>query len=246
MLPPTRPLSFRMLSFIVPAHDEAALIGATLRAIHDAADALQLPFETIVVADACTDDTARIAAGCGARVLSVAHRHIAATRNSGAAVAVGTHLVFVDADTQVNAHVLAAAMSAMADGAIGGGCAVRFPPSARWNERLFTAALMRVFRRTGIAPGCFLFCTRAAFAAVGGFDTRWFAGEDVAMSRALAAHGRFVILHASVQTSDRKMRTFGLPDHLRLMLRFSLGGRRILRSREQLALWYGTRRHDDR
>ena len=235
-----------MLSFIVPAHDEAALIAGTLGALRDAAQALELPFETLVVADACTDDTADIAAACGARVLTVAHRHIAATRNAGAAVATGSQLLFVDADTRIDPVVLAAAVSAMADGAVGGGCAVRFPESARRSERLFTGLLMHVFRWTHIAPGCFLFCTREAFVAAGGFDTRWFAGEDVAMSRALSAQGRFVILRASVQTSDRKMRTFGLSDHLRLMLRFLLRGRGILRSRERLALWYGQRRHAER
>jgi glycosyltransferase involved in cell wall biosynthesis len=235
-----------MLSFILPAHDEAALIGGTLCSLHVAARALGLEFETIVVDDASTDATAAIAQATGARVLRVAHRHIAATRNAGAAVATGTQLVFVDADTTVDTRVLAAAVAAMAHGAVGGGCAVRFPVDAPWTERAFTAALMRVFRWTKIAPGCFLFCTREAFDAVGGFDTRWYAGEDVAISRALAAHGRFVILREPVQTSDRKLRTFGLPDHLRLMLRFSLYGRRMLRSRARLDLWYGRRRHGDR
>jgi GT2 family glycosyltransferase len=112
----------------------------------------------------------------------------------------------------------------------------------RWHERLFTRLLMVAFRWTRIAPGCFLFCSRDAFDAVGGFDLRWYAGEDVAMSRALAAHGRFVILRASVLTSDRKLRTFSLVDHLRLALQFVLRGPRILRSRHALGLWYARRR----
>lgn len=232
-----------MLSFILPAHDEAALIGATLEALHEAVRGLGIEFETIVVDDASTDATAAIATAHGARVLQVSHRHIAATRNAGAAVARGAQLVFVDADTQVNAEVVVAARAALANGAVGGGCAVRFPASARWMERAFTGLLMHVFRWSGIAPGCFLFCTRDAFDAVGGFDPRWFAGEDVAMSRALAAHGQFVILRESVQTSDRKMRSFGLFDHLRLMLHFAIRGRRMLHSRDRLALWYGPRRH---
>lgn len=93
-----------MLSFILPAHDEAALIGATLEALHEAVRGLGIEFETIVVDDASTDATAAIATAHGARVLQVSHRHIAATRNAGAAVARGAQLVFVDADTQVNAE----------------------------------------------------------------------------------------------------------------------------------------------
>ena len=232
-----------MLSFIIPAHNEASLIGATLDALHGAADALALEHELIVVDDASTDATGAIAAQRGAQVLRVEHRHIAATRNAGAAVARGDRLLFVDADTQVDADVLAAAVAAMDAGAVGGGCRVRLAGRARWHERAFAAVLMQVFRWTGIAPGCFLFCTRASFDAIGGFDQRWYAGEDVAMSRALAAHGRFVILRESVRTSDRKLRTFSAGEHLRLLWRFVRGGRGILRSRDELDLWYD-RRHD--
>jgi cellulose synthase/poly-beta-1,6-N-acetylglucosamine synthase-like glycosyltransferase len=232
-----------MLSFIVPAHDEAALIGATLAALRGAADALQLDYETIVVDDASTDATATIARVAGAHVLHVSHRHIAATRNAGAAAAHGDRLLFVDADTLVDANVLAAAVAAMDRGAVGGGCNVRLAGRVRWTERVFTVALMQVFRRIRIAPGCFLFCTRAAFDAVGGFDQRWYAGEDVAMSRSLAAHGRFVILRESVLTSDRKLRTFAPREHLRLIWRFARGGRGILHSRDALGIWYDKRDH---
>ena len=230
-----------MLSIIVPAHDEAALIGATLDALQRAAAALRLDHEVIVVDDASTDATAAIAAARGARVLRVEHRHIAATRNAGAAAARGDRLLFLDADTLVDATVLAAALAAMDGGAVGGGCSVRLAGRVRWFERAFTAALMQVFRWVKIAPGCFLFCTRAAFDAVGGFDQRWYAGEDVAMSRALAAHGRFVILREPVRTSDRKLRTFTPREHLRLLWHFLRGGRGILRSREVLGLWYDRR-----
>ncbi len=230
-----------MISFIVPAHDEAALIGDSLDALHRAAAALALSYEVIVVNDASTDDTAALAQLHGAQVLHVAHRHIAAVRNAGAAVARGGRLVFMDADTRISRDVLAAAMTALDQGAAGGGCAVRFV-AASWSERAFTALVMRVFRWTRIAPGCFIFCTREAFDAAGGFDERWFAGEDVAISRALAAGGRFEILRESVTTSDRKLRTFGWISHLRLLTQFVRKGRRLLHSREHLGIWYDKRR----
>ena len=233
-----------MLSIIVPAHQEAALIGATLAALRAAADTLALDHEIIVVDDASTDATAAIAAASGARVVHVAHRQIAATRNAGAAAARGDRLLFVDADTLVDATVLAAALAAMDHGAVGGGCRVRFAGRVRWRERVFTAALMQAFRRVGIAPGCFLFCTRGAFDAVGGFDQRWYAGEDVAMSRALAAHGHFVVLREAVVTSDRKLRTFAAREHLGLLWRFMRGGRSILRSRDALGIWYDRRNEE--
>ncbi|MEO6228393.1 MAG: glycosyltransferase [Thermomonas sp.] len=233
-----------MLSIIVPAHDEAILIGATLAALRKAADTLQLEHEIVVVDDASTDATAAIASANGARVLHVAHRQIAATRNAGAAAATGDRLLFVDADTLVDASLLAATMAAMDRGAVGGGCRVRLTGRVRWRERVFTALLMQVFRWVKIAPGCFVFCTRAAFDAVGGFDQRWYAGEDVAMSRALAAYGRFVLLREAVLTSDRKLRTFSAREHLWLLWRFMRGGRSILRSRDGLDLWYHRRDQD--
>ena len=151
--------------------------------------------------------------------------------------------MFVDADTRVDATVLSAAIAAMDAGAVGGGCAVRLAGKVRLTERWFTALVMQVFRITRIAPGCFVFCTREAFDRVGGFDESLYAAEDVAMSRALARQGRFVILREAVWTSDRKLRTFSVADHLRLMLQVAFRGRRALRSREHLGLWYDKRRH---
>ena len=229
------------VSFVIPAHDEARLIGATLDALHRTATALDIAYELLVVDDASTDATACIAGDHGARVLRVEHRHIAATRNAGARATTHPLLVFVDADTLIDAPVLQAALRALEGGAVGGGAGVDFTGATSPHARALAALAKRAFRRTGIAPGCFIFCTRAAEQA-GGFDEAWYAGEDVAISRALARQGRFVILRESVRTSERKLRTFRARDHLRLLWRFALRGRRILRDREALAIWYGQRR----
>ena len=233
-----------MLSFIVPAHNEAALIGDTLDALRSAAEALRLRFEIIVVDDASSDATGQIASSAGARVLRVEHRHIAATRNAGAAVASGKYLVFVDADTQVDVPVLQATLSALQAGAVGGGAGVRLLGELSWHERWGESFFVHLFRIVRIAPGCFVFCTRAAFDATGGFDMRYYAGEDVAFSRALARQGRFVILREAVRTSARKLRTFTALEHLKLALHFACRGRGLLRSRDALDLWYGERRRE--
>ena len=78
-----------VISFIVPAYNEERLLGAALDALHAAARAAGEPYELIVVDDASTDRTATIAADHGAALVSVAHRQIAATRNSGARQATG-------------------------------------------------------------------------------------------------------------------------------------------------------------
>jgi glycosyltransferase involved in cell wall biosynthesis len=230
-----------MLSFVVPAHDEARRLPATLEALHAAARACTDAYEILVVDDASGDGTGDVARQHGARVLRVEHRHIAATRNAGAAATTGDRLVFVDADTRVPAATLAAALDALREGVSGGGASVRFEGPIAWHHRLGVALGLAVVRLARVAPGCFVFCTRDAFDATGGFDETYFAGEDVAMSRALAKAGRFVLVREPVFTSARKLDTFSTWEHLALMARVALRGRRVLRSREHLALWYERR-----
>lgn len=232
------------LSFIVPAHNEARLIGSTLSALHAAAVAVGRSYEVIVVDDASTDRTAAIALEAGARVVVVNHRHIAATRNSGAGVARGQWLVFVDADTLVPGPALHAAVVALEAGAAGGGARLRLRGRLAWHERMTVGLGTRLLRTARIAPGCFIFCTRRAFDAAGGFDERYYAGEDVVISRKLARQGRFVIVPTPVLSSARKLRTHAAVDHLRLLLRFAWRRDALLRSKHGLELWYGDRRDE--
>src|SRR5687768_12884150 len=98
-----------MISFIVPAHNEQACLGRTLQAIHDSARAVAQRYEIIVADDASTDATAQIARQHDATVVTVKHRQIAATRNSGARAARGERFFFIDADTVINPRAVAAA-----------------------------------------------------------------------------------------------------------------------------------------
>ena len=233
-----------MLSLIVPAHDEAARLPATLQALHAAAAATVGTggFEIVVVDDASSDGTGDIARAAGARVLRVEYRHIAATRNAGAREARGDTLVFVDADTLVDAALLRAALVALEAGAVGGGATVALRGPLAWHVRAGLAASNWLLRRMRAAAGCFVFCRRDAFEAVGGFDEGWYAAEDIALSRALATQGRFVVLRERVSTSARKLRSHPLREHLWLLFRFAVRGRGLLRSRDALGLWYGGRR----
>ena len=233
-----------MLSFILPAYNEERYLPATLTALREAVAAIGMTHEIIVVDDGSTDATASTATAHGATVLRVEHRHIAAARNAGAQHAQGTQLIFIDADTHVDTAVLRAALNALESGAVGDGATVRLQGTPAWHERWTANTFTWLLRRCRIAPGCFIFCTRAAFDAAGGFDEIYFAAEDVAISRALGRQGRFVILRESVATSDRKLRTFSLKDHFGLLLRMAIHGRKVLHSRKDLKLWYEDRRKD--
>lgn len=230
-----------MISFIIPAHNEEALLGLTLASIHAAAAHLSQPYEVIVVDDASTDSTARIAEEAGAKVIAVGFRQIAATRNAGAKVASGEILVFVDADTQISSPVLAAVLAALASGAVGGSGLFRFDhPVPRWGRILY-AFIMPAARLLQVTGGCFMFCTREAFDAVGGFPEEFYAGEDLGMLRRLKRHGRYVIPRPLVLTSGRKLSGEGGRQILSLVGNVLRHGPRYLTVRENLDIWYGPR-----
>jgi GT2 family glycosyltransferase len=132
----------------------------------------------------------------------------------------------------------------MASGAVGGGAAIRFDePVPRWVRGTLPAFLW-LFRRLRLTGGCFLFSTRAAFEAVGGFDETLYASEELTLCRALQKQGEFVILRESVLTSGRKVRTHSGWEILRGALRVALAGRAGVRDRSRLDIWYAPRRPD--
>ena len=233
-----------MISFIVPAFNEEALIGRTLEALNRAALSAGEPYEIVVADDASSDGTATIAENHGARITKVNLRQIAGTRNAGAREATGDMLIFVDADTQVTCEVVRAAIDAMKQGAAGGGCAVSFDGQLPRYAELMSPIVVRLFRAMGIACGCFLYCTRRAFDAAGGFDETLYASEEVTMSRSLKRQGRFVVLRQSVKSSGRKLRMYSGGEVLRLFGGILVAGPNALKKRDGLEVWYGGRRED--
>jgi len=233
-----------MISFIVPAYNEERLLGATLDAIHAAGRAVRESYEIVVVDDGSTDGNADVARRNGALLVSVEHRQIAATRNSGAAKASGDLFIFVDADTIVNEAVVRSAVEAVRGGAVGGGAAVAFDGDVPLYARLLLPIVIWWFRTARLAAGCFLFCTRSAFVAAGGFDEAYFGAEELVMSQALKRHGAFVVLRQTVTTSGRKLRTYSAGEVLKIMVRMALRGPQAVKQRQGMELWYAERRED--
>jgi len=219
------------------------MLGGTLRVLHASARTAGLPYEIVVVDDASTDATAEAARAHGAQVLSVNLRCIAAVRNAGARVARGDVLAFVDADTLVGAETLAAMLEALQQGAVGGGARVRMDlHDASWAMRGLVEGTCRLLFHAGVAGGCFLFAQRAAFDAVGGFDERYFASEEIHFARALRRRGRFAMLSAAVLSSGRKLRLFPGWELAREVLGVVRGGLAAVRRRDRLDFWYDGRR----
>lgn len=104
-------LARRRFRVIIPAHNEALVLGPVLRRL----DQMEYPhdhFDVIVVADNCTDQTAELARNCGVRVLE---RFSETDRGKGHALAYAFDelrneqidaYVILDADTLVEPDVL--------------------------------------------------------------------------------------------------------------------------------------------
>jgi glycosyltransferase involved in cell wall biosynthesis len=234
-----------MISFIVPAHNEQACLPRTLRAIHESARVVGQPYEIIVVDDASTDATAEIARQNNARVVSVNHRQIAATRNAGGRAARGERFFFVDADTTANPRAVAAALRYMDKGAVGGGAPTWF------DENDAVPAVIRplgfpariITKLVGFTGGAFMFCTSEAFHATRGFNERLYWAEEGSFALRLKREGRFVVLWERVLTSGRRFRTLSGPKALGILVRMVSSPSKIFTRRESVEkIWYDSNR----
>jgi glycosyltransferase involved in cell wall biosynthesis len=234
-----------VISFIVPAHNEETCLGRTLAAIRASADPLAQPYEIIVVNDASTDSTAEVARQNSARVIDVNHRQIAATRNSGARASTGDRLFFVDADTIINSRVVLAALRKMDSGAAGGGATVRFGDYVPMYARLLLLWMNVFMRFLSMTGGAFLFCSRPAFDAVGGFNERLYGAEDAAFCWALKREGRFVVLWSHVLTSGRRARGMGGLQMVGALVRMAFFPKMLTRRSGVGKVWYESNRESD-
>ncbi len=216
-------MSAPLFSVIIPARNEELLLGRCLDALAEASERIAarpgetLPekrYETIVVVNRSTDRTGEIARARGCKVLNDDSKNLSRIRNTGGRAAEGRYVLTVDADSQVSANLLSEAHRALSDARVVGGGVVIVPE--RWSLGILLTALclLPIVLRHRISGGV-LFCRRADFEAIGGFDENLCSVEDIDFAKRLSAHGRtdgrrFVTLwRASIRTSCRKFDRLG-------------------------------------
>src|SRR2546421_3451319 len=192
-------------TLVIPAHNEEALLPRLL----DTVDVARARYSfgpgaiDVVVADnASTDRTAEVAAARGCRVVPVAKRAIAASRNGGAASAQSPILAFVDADTQIHPDTFNGIERALAnERVIGGATGVTLE---RWSLALLAtyAAIIPLVLVTGMDAGV-VFCRRSDFIEVGGYNERLLVTEDAAFLWALKRLGRARLQRLTLRPSAK-------------------------------------------
>jgi glycosyltransferase involved in cell wall biosynthesis len=231
-----------MISFIIPAYNEEHELSSTLAAIRAAVAGAGQAYEIVVVDDASTDATPEIAAQTGARVLSIHRRQIAAARNAGARATQGEYLFFIDADTRISQAHVVEGIAALEAGYAGGSARAMMNGFIPLWGRIFVRVFCTLYFGLNLGAGAFLFTTRRNFDAIGGFNERYFVGEEVYFSLALKKLGRFKVLREPILTSGRKLRMYSARHVLARLFRLIAGGPIAARSRDKLELWYDGKR----
>ncbi|QZY29286.1 glycosyltransferase [Nocardioides coralli] len=183
------------INVVVPAHDEAVLLGRCLTHVRAAVDALgpQGPdVRVVVVLDACGDSSAAVAARAGVTVVECAARNVGVARAVGVEAAgagadpAATWLATTDADSVVpRGWLLDHLAASLAHDVLVGG--VRPDPADLPDEVL--GAWLAAHTRVGHhVHGANLGVRLSAYRAVGGFRPIP-TGEDVALVADLRSLG---------------------------------------------------------
>ncbi|HYC49525.1 MAG TPA: glycosyltransferase family 2 protein, partial [Gemmatimonadaceae bacterium] len=213
------------LSFVIPAHNEEALIGEALEAILTSiAHATRAPrnelclanagVEVIVADDASVDATATIVrsfADVGVRLVSCVGGTCAAARNAGAAWSAGRVLCFVDADTIVPENAVERILELHERE---GRCLVlyrlisREPGLRAWMWWSFWGLARHLPLARAKSMPAFMSCDRAHFAQYGPFDESCVTAEEWPLTAAAYRHhpARFAYeRRITARTSSRRM-----------------------------------------
>jgi glycosyltransferase involved in cell wall biosynthesis len=240
-----------LISIIVPAFNEAAILAASLASIRDAAAAFAaagLTWELIVCDNNSSDRTGEIAGDAGAVVVFEPINQISRARNAGAAAAAGEWLVFVDADSHPPRDLFADVAREIARGRVLAGGSTVATEHPALMVRVMVGWWNLTSRLTRWAAGSFIFCRTEAFRAVGGFSLRFFAGEEIDLFRRLKRLARTrgleirILADHPLVTSARKAHLYSPHEFFMFQLKTVVTGGRTLRSADDCGLWYDGRR----
>ena len=157
------------ISIIIPAYNEELQLYENLTKIKNSFELNDFfDYEIIVSDNNSSDKTSINAHEFGARVIFEPFNQIAKARNTGASIATGEWLVFIDADSWPSKYLINLLLKqSNSDKSIAGSSLVQFVSSPLWWRATwkFSNISMPLLHLT--PTGAFMFCKRSAFNAVG-------------------------------------------------------------------------------
>ena len=227
------PMSDVLVTFVVPAYNEEALIGECLAAITAEVSRTSCLAEIIVVNNGSSDDTRRIAlATPGVKVIDEPQKGLVQARRAGCLAAEGEYIANIDADTILAEGWLQRALAEFATSpeliALSGPYIYYdLPMWARLVAAGFFRGIYAVHLLSRVAAGAGsvmqggnFIVSRRALERAGGFNPDFrFWGEDAELARRLARVGKVKFTFAlQAFSSGRRLVAEGL---FRVLLRYS-------------------------
>ncbi|WP_155591186.1 glycosyltransferase [Lysinibacillus cavernae] len=203
------------ISILIPAHNEEKYIGKCLESISRASKLYENQVEIIVVLNRCTDRTEEIAKSYKCITLKNNDKNLSKIRNAGVDIARGEMIVTIDADTQMNEHVLSKVEENLINGKyIGGGVTGKFE---RMSLGIFVSTLLLIgpllVKYGAISVGIF-WCYKKDFKSINGFNEEMLMAEDADFAKRLKEWGKkkgkkYGTIQNGMITSSRKFDKHG-------------------------------------
>jgi glycosyltransferase involved in cell wall biosynthesis len=200
--PERKSTPIRTISVVIPAHNEERYLRRTLEALkrqdYDW-------FETIVVANGCTDCTAEVAKGRCNRLITLSKKSLGVARNLGARLAKGELLLFLDADTVLQRGGLRTIAQEFSRNHSAGTVKGR-PDTERFKYRLLYG-LKNFVHRFSLHRGSsgVILCWKRQFIYMGGFDEGLEVRENSELMGRLGRFGKYKYINdVSAVTSMRR------------------------------------------
>ncbi len=171
------------MSIIIPAYNEEAYIGRTLKYLNQAIVYAREKggqiLEVIVVDNDSSDNTASIANTYGATIVTMPIHNIARVRNAGVRAASGNVMVLLDADTIIPESLLFRIDRLLSDSTYAGGSVDTDYRPQKVTVRGYLQIWRVIGKIFGMAQGAVQFFRKEVFDMIGGYDERFYMGEDV-------------------------------------------------------------------
>jgi glycosyltransferase involved in cell wall biosynthesis len=218
--PQTKPSPAVRISVVIPAHNEERYLGRTLASLQRQNYGW---FETIVVANGCTDLTVEVARERCDRLVELSEKSLGIARNLGARLAKGELLVFLDADTALEAVALRRIAEVFNRNHAAGTLCGR-PNCTQTKYRLIYAA-KNFLHRWSLHPGSsgVIICWKDQFEYIGGFDEDLAVRENSELIHRLKRFGKYRFIgDVSATNSMRRYEKRGFGKVLWLWLKLWL------------------------